>query len=817
MLYPKDIEQKIGFTEIRTMLCGLCISKLGTERVETMQFTSDFEALTTLQSRLSEMKSLLETEEQLPGEDFFDLRPSLRKLKIEGQWFEEQEVWELRRALDTMHSWLDLIRKDDSPFPSLLQMADGVTAFQPLVKQIDRLIDKYGHVTDSASRELGKIRFELRKSEGSVGRVLISILESAKQEGLLDSHVSPTIRDGRLMIPISPALKRRIPGIVHDESATGKTIFIEPTQVVEANNRIRELEAEERREVIRILQDFTEKLRPHLPNLQRAVEFLADIEFNLAKHRLATQLGALVPQLSPLPLVDWTLARHPLLESALRRQGKKMVPLDILLTRRQRLLIISGPNAGGKSVCLKTVGLLQYMLQCGLAVTLGENSKVGIFDSIMIDIGDEQSLDNDLSTYSSHLINMKAMIKHSNPSSLLLIDEFGSGTEPTIGGAIAEAVLKRFVQNGTFAVITTHYHNLKQFADRMPDSGVVNGAMLYDRQQMQPLFVLQIGNPGSAFAIEIARKIGLPEEVIADASELVGKDYVNADKYLLDIVRDKRYWEHKRQTIHEQEKEMQRAKERYEKDAEELRLKQKEIIQAAKKEAEALLAGSNAIIEQTIKEIRESEAEKLKTRELRKRLSDFSATIQEQGSSKTPVKAHTRQTVHTKEQTASTASTPSTAISVGSYVRIKDQNAIGKVEELKGKRATVIFGQMRTIVDVKRLEPAKPVEHKEGKTNAYTLISQPTQQHIHKTRVSFSPEIDVRGMRVNEVLDTIMHYIDDAILVSAARIRILHGTGTGALRQAIREYLNTIPQVASAHDEHVQFGGAGITVVDFTY
>ncbi len=813
MLYPRDIEQKIGFADIRTMLRGLCISKLGTERVEAMQFTSDFEALTTLHARLCEMKSLLETEEQLPGEDFFDLRPSLRKLKVEGLWLEEQEVWELRRALDTMHSWLALIRKDDSPFPTLLQMADGVPAFHPLLKQIDKLIDRYGHVTDSASRELGKIRLDLRKSEGSVGRILIGILESAKQEGLIDSHVSPTIRDGRLMLPISPALKRRIPGIVHDESATGKTLFIEPTQVVEENNRIRELEAEERREVVRILQAFTESLRPHLSDLLRSVEFLADVEFNLAKHRLATQLDAVVPQMTPSPFIDWTLARHPLLESALRRQGKKMVPLEIKLTRQQRILIISGPNAGGKSVCLKTVGLLQYMLQCGLAVPLGENSKAGIFDSIMIDIGDEQSLDNDLSTYSSHLLNMKAMIRHSNPSCLLLIDEFGSGTEPTIGGAIAEATLKRFVQNGTFALITTHYHNLKQYADRSPGSGVANGAMLYDRQQMQPLFVLQIGNPGSSFAIEIARKIGLPEEVIAEASDLVGKDYVNADKYLLDIVRDKRYWEHKRQTIHEQEKEMKAAQERYEKEAEELRLKRKEIIESAKKEAETLITQSNALIEQTIKEIRESEAEKQKTRELRQRLSDFSSTVQDKAPTETPAKAHKKKPERTKEQKEDTP----TSIDVGSHVRIKGQDSIGRVEEVNGKRATVIFGQMRTIVDVKRLEPATPVKRKEEKATAYTLLSQPTQQHMHKTRLSFNPEIDVRGMRVNEVLDTITHYIDDAILVAAARIRILHGTGTGALRQVIRDYLKTIPQVTSARDEHVQFGGAGITVVEFTY
>lgn len=835
MLYPKNLEQKIGFDEIRTLLKGHCISKLGVERVEALAYMTNAQDIQQALNQVREMDRLLDTEEQLPGEDFFDLRPAIRRIRIEGVYLEEQELWELKRSLDTLHSWVALLRSEGSPYPALEKLADGVFTFLQVTRRIEQILDKYGHVKDEASPELARIRREISRSEGSVNRTLMSILDSAKQEGLIDTHVMPTLRDGRLMIPISPALKRRIRGIVHDESATGKTVFVEPAAVVEANNRIRELEADERREVIRILQEVTETLRPNLPELVRAFEFLADLELVLAKQRLGRQIDATTPSLSPHPLIDWTLARHPLLDRNLRHQGKKVVPLEIKLTRKQRILIISGPNAGGKSVCLKTVGLLQYMLQCGLPISVGENSQTGVFDGIFIDIGDEQSIDDDLSTYSSHLLNMKNMMKHCNPASLLLIDEFGGGTEPTIGGAIAEAGLKRFVQRGTFGVITTHYQNLKHFADG--HDGVVNGAMLYDRHQMQALFQLQIGNPGSSFAVEIARKIGIPEDVIADASDIVGKDYVNADKYLLDIVRDKRYWESKRQSIHNREKEMEKTLERYERDIAALQQQRKDIIRNAKEQAEQILNESNARIENTIREIRESQAEKERTRELRKELDTYRADLEsdtqherdeaiERKMRQIEERRKRKEERRGKEKASAspivsapkpTPPTPSdNGIAVNACVRIKGQTSVGTIEEINGKRAVVLFGMMRTVVDVKRLEPTQAPKKEEAAAD-YSYISRQTQEHMHKTRLNFSQEIDVRGMRAEEALQTITYYVDDAILVGAARVRILHGTGTGALRQIIRQYLGTIPQVTSARDEHVQFGGAGITVVEFNY
>ncbi|MBR3857878.1 MAG: Smr/MutS family protein, partial [Bacteroidaceae bacterium] len=595
--------------------------------------------------------------------------------------------------------------------------------------------------------------------------------------------------------------------------------------------------AEEKREVIRILREFTEQLRPNLKELLRGFEFLADIEFLLAKHQLTKAIVGLSPEIYSTPLIDWIDARHPLLEAKLRKQGSKIVPLCIMLNRKRHILIISGPNAGGKSVCLKTVGLLQYMLQCGLPIPLADGSRAGIFEQIFIDIGDEQSIDDDLSTYSSHLLNMKRMMASCTPNTLLLIDEFGGGTEPTIGGAIAEAVLKRFVSKQTFAVITTHYQNLKHFAEDTP--GVVNGAMLYDRQKMAALFQLQIGNPGSSFAVEIARKIGIPEDVIADATELVGREYVNADKYLLDITRDKRYWEGKRQTIHSQEKQMVQTIEHYEKEIEELRGKRKEIIREAKAEADKIIAAANAQIENTIREIKEAQADKERTRSARQQLQTFREEVGQMSQEeldayveKKRKQIEERRKRHQERQAAKKQKTLSNspiegenkrvspmgdlegaALTVGSTVRIKGQTSIGTITAIEGKQATVTFGVMRTLVDLKRLEQAKEAPKQEASQTV--VVSRQTQDSIRQKHLDFKQEIDVRGMRVDEALQAVTYFIDDALLVNASRVRILHGTGTGALRQIIRQYLNTVSGVVSFHDEHVQFGGAGITVVEF--
>jgi len=845
-------ESKVGFDEVRAMLHSYCLSPLGHERVDAMQFLSEHEAVTTLHLQLAELSTILQTSTDLPEQDFFDLRPEIHRLHIEGTYLEEQTVWELLRALRTLHGWVEIVRRppEEEALPqigggdgALEKLAEGVFTFSSITRRLEQMLDKFGHIRDEASSELATIRRELKRAEGSVSRTLTGILKAAQAEGLVEKDVAPAMRDGRLVIPVAPALKRRIKGIIHDESATGKTVFIEPAEVVEANNRIRELEADEKRELIRILREFTEQLRPNIKELLRGFEFLADIEFLLAKYHLTRAIGALSPEIYSTPLIDWFDARHPLLEAKLRKQGSKIVPLCITLNKRQRILIISGPNAGGKSVCLKTVGLLQYMLQCGLPVPMADGSRAGIFQRIFIDIGDEQSIEDDLSTYSSHLLNMKRMMSGCAPNTLLLIDEFGGGTEPTIGGAIAEAVLRRFVSKGTFAVITTHYQNLKHFAEDTP--GVVNGAMLYDRQKMAALFQLQIGNPGSSFAVEIARKIGIPEEVIADATELVGQEYVNADKYLLDITRDKRYWEGKRQTIHSQEKQMVQTIEQYEREIEELRGKRKEIIRQAKEEADKIIAAANAQIENTIREIKEAQADKERTRSARQQLQTFRDEVGQMSQEELDAyvekkrrqieerRQRHKERQEAKKQNGSHQTSPSgglqtglspsgeakgsQAISVGDSVRIKGQTSVGTIIAIEGKQATVTFGMMRTLVDVKRLEASPVPSQGEGKSEASqtVVVSRQTQDSIRQKHLDFRQEIDVRGMRADEALQAVTYFIDDALLVNASRVRILHGTGTGALRQVIRQYLATVPGVVSAHDEHVQFGGAGITVVEF--
>ena len=564
MIYPQNFEQKIGFDSIRHLLKEKCLSTLGQERVDEMNFSESFKDINEWLEQVMEFIRIIQEEDSFPDQYFFDVRPSLKRIRVEGMYLDEQELFDLRRSLETIRDIIHFLtltpndeeqEKENSPYPALQKLAGDIIVFPQLITRINNILDKFGKIKDNASSELLRIRRELASTAGSISRSLNAILRNAQAEGYVDKDVTPTMRDGRLVIPVAPGLKRKIKGIVHDESSTGKTVFIEPAEVVEANNRIRELEGEERREIIRILTDFSIIVRPQVPAILQSYEFLAEIDFIRAKAHFSIQTNATKPSLEDKQILDWTMAIHPLLQLSLAKHNKKVVPLDIELTQNQRILIISGPNAGGKSVCLKTVGLLQYMLQCGMPVPMHERSHAGLFGSIFIDIGDEQSIEDDLSTYSSHLTNMKTMMKSCNERSLILIDEFGGGTEPQIGGAIAEAVLKRFNEKGTFGVITTHYQNLKHFAE--DHEGVVNGAMLYDRHLMQALFQLQIGNPGSSFAVEIARKIGLPEEVIADASEIVGSEYINADKYLQDIVRDKRYWETKRQNIRKREKQME--------------------------------------------------------------------------------------------------------------------------------------------------------------------------------------------------------------------------------------------------------------------
>ena len=863
MIYPQNYEQKIGFDEIRRILKGQCQSSLGQEKVDEIVFSDNAVVVNEQLEQVREMRRLMQAQEKPEMNYFFDVRQSVARIRMENTHLEENELWDLRRSLETIGIIVTFLNKNngdeekpDYLYPALHRMAENVQTFPAMIRRIDSILDKFGRIKDSASMVLAGIRHDMEQTAGNISRTLYTILHAAQRDGLVNQDTAPTLRDGRLMIPVAPGLKRKINGIVHDESATGKTVFIEPAEVVEANNKVRELEAAERREIIRILTVFSDELRPQVQEVLDSYQFLAQIDLVHAKAEMAEQMQAFEPQIIAEPHMDWIRAIHPLLRRSLEKKGEKVVPLDITLSNIQmrkekgemkkdvgRLLIISGPNAGGKSVCLKTVGLLQYMLQCGLSIPVGDRSTVGLFQNIMIDIGDEQSIADDLSTYSSHLLNMKNMMKQANSHTLLLIDEFGGGTEPTIGGAIAEAVLKQFWQKEAFGVITTHYQNLKHFAEDHP--GVVNGAMLYDRHQMQALFQLSIGQPGSSFAIEIARKTGIPEEVIKDASDIVGSDYIQSDKYLQDIVRDKRYWEGKRQTIHQHEKRLEVRGERLDASIEEIERERKAILNRAKAQAEELLAEANRKIENAIREIKEAQAEKEQTRLIREELQEFREQVQNDDTrglmseedfakklrqmeerkarkaQRKEKKGEEQKAVSEKlaERAKASLNDANRPLEKGDCVRIKGTNSIGEIEAIQGKQVTVIFGGLRSKVKLEQLERTdkrKEVHQNAADKHAHLAIqtSHMTRATMEDRRQNFHQDLDVRGMRGDEAIDTVMHFIDDAILIGLSRVRILHGTGTGILRQLIRQYLSTVPNVKKAKDEHVQFGGAGITVVD---
>ena len=859
MIYPDIFEQKIGFNEIRTMLRERCLSTLGKEQVEKMEFSDHAETVNEWLMQVREFRQLISEVEDFPLQYFYDVRESIVRIRIENTHLEENELFDLRRSLSTIESIVKILNhsdEDDShaegndgwrrekkyTYPALHRLAKDVITFPQIIQRIDQILDKYGKIRDNATPELLQIRRELAKTEGSISRTLYSILRSAQSEGVVEKDVTPTLRDGRLVIPVIPTLKKKIKGIVHDESATGKTVFIEPTEVVEANNRVRELEGEERKEIIRILTNFTNKVRPYVREMMDSYRFLAKIDLIQAKAKIAEIFKAIEPEVEDHPHIDWIRAIHPLLLISLEKKGEKVVPLDIILTQEKRILIISGPNAGGKSVCLKTVGLLQYMLQYGLSIPVSERSKTGVFQNIMIDIGDEQSLENDLSTYSSHLLNMKNMMRAANNNTIILIDEFGTGTEPGIGGAIAEAVLDKFCKQQAYGVITTHYQNLKHFADS--HEGVANGAMLYDRHEMKALFQLAIGRPGSSFAIEIARKIGLPEEVIKEASDIVGSEYIQSDKYLQDIVRDKRYWENKRQSIHQREKDMEKTISKYESDIEEIEKSRKQILAKAKQQAEELLKESNKKIENAIREIRENQAEKEETKRIRQELDAFKQEMQEIDTKDNDDKIarkiaqiQQRKERHAKRKAEKAQNQEKAAAALrnaqnksqaesnkelkeGDTVRIKGLTTVGKIESISGDMATAVFGGMKTKMRLSRLEHATASTEKdkteERKENLASYgISKETRKTIDAHKSNFHQDLDIRGMRGDEALNAVQHFIDDAILVGMPRVRILHGKGNGILRQLIRQYVSSIPNVVHYADEHVQFGGAGITVVDF--
>ena len=767
MIYPENIETKIDFTVIREELGRRCASSLGRECVDAMHFETDYELVQHM-LQLTDQMLHAQSDPMLtfPRGDIHDMREAIARIRIERLFLDEAELDALRKTLayaaELEHFFAGL---DSTKYPLLKGLGDErFSGLGEIVREIDRVLDRYGKLADHASPELARIRRELVNLQGSVGRTLASILRQAKADGWVDADAAPTIREGRLVIPVPPGYKRKIGGIVHDESATGKTVYIEPQQVVDANNHIRELEGAEHRERIRILQAITDMLRPNTDRILGSQQLLAEVDFLNAKVSLAQTLHAIRPELLNEPMLEWSDARHPVLLLHYIPQGKVVVPLSIRLRAQENhVLVISGPNAGGKSVCLKTVALLQYMLQCGLLVPVAEQSRAGLFGSLMIDIGDEQSIQDELSTYSSHLRNMRAFVRESDECTLVLIDEMGTGTEPLIGGAIAEAILRELVNRRVFGIITTHYTNLKHFAEQTP--GVVNGAMLYDHGAMRPLFQLSIGQAGSSFAIEIARQIGLSEPIIRYATDLVGEEHIDYDKQLQDIARDKRYWEKKREAIRKKEKVLEERIAQYEEQMSDIKAKKKEMLEEARQQAADLLQQSNATIERTIREIKEAKADKEKTKKARSKVESLKQKVE----------------------------------------REKPQVEIPKTPKV-----------MRDFSELKKL----------AKNGSVALSSQPstvrnTSNIVHSRTVSFERTLDLRGYRADEALERLIAYMDDALMVGAGEVTILHGTGTGALKQLTRDYLNGLNrqrhkrgQVAlDFGDGDVNHGGAGLTIV----
>ena len=800
MIYPQNIEHKIDFQVIRDGLKGCCTSSLGKERVDAMQWLTHYPAVRDLLNQAREMMSILiDPTLTFPVGEIYDLREALSRIRIEGLYMDEAELFSLRKMLDysaQLGRFFDTIDKGKYPLLSASFIASSPLR---LIALIDHILDRYGKMRDNASPELARIRKEIGVAQGSVSRALNAILRQAQADGILDKDAAPTLREGRLVLPVPPAYKRKIGGIVHDESATGKTVFIEPQQVVEANNRIRELEGEERRERIRILMETTAQIRPEIPAILAMEDYLGEVDFLRAKALFAIDMHAIVPELSKKPMIDWREAYHPVLLLNFRRQGKTVVPLTIRLTDN-RILVISGPNAGGKSVCLKTVAILQYMLQCGLPVPMNEASKMGLFNHLLIDIGDEQSIEDDLSTYSSHLRNMKHFVRYADAKTLLLIDEFGTGTEPMIGGAIAEAVLSQLNEQKAYGVITTHYGNLKHFAEQA--DGVINGAMLYDRGQLKPLFQLSIGQAGSSFAVEIARQIGLPENIIQRATDIVGEEHIDYDKHLQDIARDKRYWENKRQNIRQREKHLEEKIAHYEEQMAGIKAKKRAILEEANEQAANLLRKSNATIERTIREIKEAKAEKKATQQAREKVEKLKVEIDNNTQPTTPTKRNSHSaTNHTNE--------------VHSSKRVQRSNKL-----------------LHDLSDLKMLtkNPAKLIQENNlssttkgaGDKLANRFVSSNVADELRKKKLSFSRELDIRGLRVDEALETLIAYIDDALMVNAEIVSILHGTGTGALKQVVRDYLAERQKSMrrlktgdiSFHDGDPDRGGAGITVVE---
>ena len=798
MLYPNTLEQKLGFDKIRELLKQACISPLGQDYVDKIRFTDNHQLIDKLLRQTAEFKQIVQYEPDFPSSNFIDVREQLKRARVEGLALTEEEFFDLKLSLRTIQDCLRFLEKRDdaTAFPFLKELAGPVNVNKGVAEAIERVIDDRGHVRDSASPELSRIRRQIIAEQAHLRKQLDSILRTARHNGWVPDDLNLTIRGGRLVIPVAAEHKRKIKGFIHDESSTGQTVYLEPAEVFDANNEIRELEYEERREIYRILQALTDQLRPHLEDLKKAVNFLAMIDFIRAKARLAVQLDAGMPKLINKPFINWTAARHPLLYLSFQKQSKKVVPLSVRLDEKQRILIISGPNAGGKSVSLKTLGLIQFMLQCGLLVPINDFSEMGVFQNLFIDIGDEQSLENDLSTYSSHLTAMKQFLIGANKRTLFLIDEFGTGTEPGLGGAIAEAILEELNKSGAYGVINTHYTNLKVFADKT--AGLVNGAMRFDGEHLEPLYELEIGRPGSSFAFEIASKIGLPKAVIDHAKEKLGSQQVNFEKLLKELDIEKRVFAEKNMEIGINQRKLAQQLAEYTALKTRIENDQKQLLNEAKQKAKALVQEANQRIENTIREIKESKAEREATRDSRQQLERFE-------------QQELKPEVVVDEKPKEEFETADGIVEVGSYVRIIGQNAVGEVLSLRGKDAEISIGDLKSTIKLSRLEKVSKKTFKEVRGDENKPRSQGVD--LNEKMMNFSFNLDIRGKRGEEAIGVVDQFMNDALMLGYPELRIVHGKGDGILRTLVRNHLRSYKEVARMADEHADRGGAGVTVV----
>ena len=837
------LEQKIGFDRIRQIISDRCSTSYAVDKVFSENFSTKTSQIRKRLLLTDEMRLIMMFEDSFPSAGFIDCIDFLKPLESTSSAIDLVSLRKLRTMLDTLRKVTSFFQGiKDEVYPNLKRMSAHVMNFPEVQRQIDSIIDRYGEVKDTASDALYEIRKSLREKEGAISRRMSAILKKAQEEGIVDSDAGVSVRDGKMLIPVSAANKKKIAGFIYDESATGKTAFIEPAEVVELDNQIKELRFSEQREILRILLEFSDFLRPYIPDLLDGAKYLGEIDFIVAKAQVALDFIAGMPVISEEGELNLRKARHPLLERALRKEKKEIVPLTASLTPGKHILLISGPNAGGKSVCLKTVGLLQYMFQWGMLIPTSESSELPIFDRIMVSIGDDQSIDNDLSTYSSFLADMKTMLAHADSKTLVLIDEFGSGTEPAAGGAIAEAILSEFDKRGVYGVITTHYTNLKLYASA--DTGVINGAMMFDVKNIAPMFKLEMGLPGNSFAFELARKMGMPEAVIKDAEARAGEEFVGIERNLRKIARNRKALDEKLERIKHTDKTLESITDKYQKELQDIKKTKKEIIDQAKKEAEDIIRSANRQVENTIRTIKESQAEKETTQEARKELSGFMSLLaarkeqekkekddyierkikqldarKERQKLRKAQKADERSEAEAREALAEQQRQEafrSAPLKAGEKVRVKSNGMVGEITKVSGKAVVVVIGNISSKMPLDKVERITSNEFKTAvKESSRHVSAVKVDSSISERKLNFKTEIDIRGARLNDALEQVTRYIDDAIMLGIGSVRIIHGKGTGVLRDEIQKLLRTVPGVSSAKDEHIQFGGSGVTVVTF--